>query len=762
MLVLHPAMSLRPMQVTRLLGRRERVRNAALAAALIWLLAPALALAHAELVSSTPADGSELASSPTEIRLVFSEAPRLEGVSVRLFDRRGIEVPLGSPAAGPLPTTVLVPLTAELRPGPYTVVWSVVSGEDEHPEADEFVFGIGELPGAPSVTANELTGLGGNTLLVPATLLAVAGLTLMIGASVQARFFGLDRRRVAWLALAGATLAGGALLAKAIGTPRGAATINNGSGGLLGSIDPGDLARLALVGLFAGVVVVADRTAPGAGRRRLWLVAIFAAAGLAWLQAASSHAAGVGILPWVSLAWQGIDVAIADPALYGWFGSLFEAGRQLNVLVAALHTVAVGAWIGGLLVVSLAALPAEELSAWHPRFSRFALRAFIVVAATGLYQAVLYLPSPSALVDSGYGRILLAKHVFVVGVLAIAAINRFVVGPALRRGPDITIAIGRARRALGAEALVGMGVLLVTGVLATTAPARPPTDIFLRPDVIARLAQEPVAVAGDRPGTELVVTRASSTQHRFELVAPGAEPSRPATLTLTSADAGLRRELPLRADGAGWRAEGLAFPRDGVWSASVTLAAGGEVTFALDVGFGRVMPYEALARRSWDEAIERTETGMRSARMIDQLTDGLSVMLFGGHEFVAPDRERFDIQGRFSSVTAGGRRYTRESGSDAWTVREAGPVRWPDFSFLKGALGVTAEGMGSQAGKTCQVLAGIDPQSDVTYEIWVGQDDGMIHRLVMGLPGHYMVNAYFDVNGPIEVDAPSGPISPAP
>jgi hypothetical protein len=60
------------------------------------------------------------------------------------------------------------------------------------------------------------------------------------------------------------------------------------------------------------------------------------------------------------------------------------------------------------------------------------------------------------------------------------------------------------------------------------------------------------------------------------------------------------------------------------------------------------------------------------------------------------------------------------------------------------------------------VLAGIDPQSDVTYEIWVGQDDGMIHRLVMGLPGHYMVNAYYDVNAPIEVEAPSGPVAPGP
>jgi len=186
------------------------------------------------------------------------------------------------------------------------------------------------------------------------------------------------------------------------------------------------------------------------------------------------------------------------------------------------------------------------------------------------------------------------------------------------------------------------------------------------------------------------------------------------------------------------------------------------VGFDLEVGFGRVMPYDSVARGIWDRAIEASEEGMRSARMIDQLTDGLSVMLFGFHEFEAPDRERFDIQGRFSSVTADGRRYTREAGSDAWKVQDSsGQVSWPYFDFLHAAIGVTVEGEGSQAGKRCQVLAGTDPQSDVTYEIWVGQDDGMIHRLVMGLPGHYMVNAYYDVNEPVEIAPPASAV-PAP
>lgn len=204
-----------------------------------------------------------------------------------------------------------------------------------------------------------------------------------------------------------------------------------------------------------------------------------------------------------------------------------------------------------------------------------------------------------------------------------------------------------------------------------------------------------------------------------------------------------------------WRAEGIAFTRDGPWKASVALADATEVAFELEVGFGRVMGYDPGARTVWDSAIRRSEADMRSARMIDQLTDGSSVMLFGYHEFEAPDRERFDIQGRFSSVTAAGNRYTRDAGSDRWQVRDAGQVVWPTFDFLQAAIGVRVEGEASQGGKRCQVLAGTDPQSDVTYEIWVGRDDGMIHRLVMGLPEHYMVNAYFDLNEPVHIEPPS-------
>lgn len=742
-------------KATRSVARLTGAATVAIAIALLLAVAqPSAALAHAELVSSTPADGAELIAPPAEIRLVFSETPRLDGLSIRLFDRQGTEVAVGKPARGPLATTVVVSVPSELRPGPYTVIWSVVSAEDEHPESNEFVFGMGEPAAAPSVTSAELSDGAGSTLLPASTLLAILGLTIMLGSAVQARGFGLYRPRVVGAGLVGVGLVAVSMLVKAASMPRPAAIISDGAGGLLGRADPADVTRVVLLLVFVAAVLVAGQARTDAGRRHLWLAALLAGVGLAWVQAASSHAAGVGILPWVGLAWRGIDLAIAEPALYSLFGTAFELGRQLNILVAAVHAVAVGAWVGGLLVISAAGLASDDLAAWQPRFSRFALQAFLVVAASGLYQAVLYLPSPAALVGTEYGQTLVAKHLFVVGVLAMAGINRFITGPALRSASNLARAAGRARFALRGEALIGLGVIVVTGILATTPPARPPTTVFLRPEVVAAYASRRTTMAGDQPGVELSVSPVSATQHEFELTATTGLASG-AVLTLYQPETKMTRDLPLQASGGAWRTEGLAFPRDGEWVASVSLVDGREANFRLEVGFGRVLPYDPAARSVWDRAIERTETGMRSARMIDQLTDGVSVMLFGHHEFESPDRERFDMQGRFSSVTADGRRYTREAGSAGWTAQDAGDVKWPSFDFLRTAIGVTAEGTGSQAGKRCEVLAATDPQSDVTYELWVGQDDGMIHRLVMGVPGHYMVNAYYDVNEPVDIQLPA-------
>jgi methionine-rich copper-binding protein CopC len=94
----------------------------------IWL--PATALAHAELVSATPAANSMATPPPTELRFKFSEGIEIKFTKVKVTgpDNKAIET--SAPKLDPSDNTVLiVPLSAPLPDGKYTVDWQAVSAD---------------------------------------------------------------------------------------------------------------------------------------------------------------------------------------------------------------------------------------------------------------------------------------------------------------------------------------------------------------------------------------------------------------------------------------------------------------------------------------------------------------------------------------------------------------------------------------------------------------------------------------------------------
>ena len=103
------------------------------------------------------------------------------------------------------------------------------------------------------------------------------------------------------------------------------------------------------------------------------------------------------------------------------------------------HVVATTAWAGGLIALALAVLrearqwPLGVLGGCMRRFSRLAGFCVAAVLATGLYNAWVQLPGPSALVTTIYGRALAVKLLLVLGLLWWGAVNRYTVVPALDR-----------------------------------------------------------------------------------------------------------------------------------------------------------------------------------------------------------------------------------------------------------------------------------------------------------------------------------------
>lgn len=117
------------------------------------------ALAHAELVSSTPAAGSKLATAPSAITLVFSEEIDEQGSSFSVMDAKQAKVGGGMLDLNDLDHKTLAgTLNAGLADGVYTVAWEVITSEDQAKESGTFTFGVNADPGAqPTAQHDEAT-----------------------------------------------------------------------------------------------------------------------------------------------------------------------------------------------------------------------------------------------------------------------------------------------------------------------------------------------------------------------------------------------------------------------------------------------------------------------------------------------------------------------------------------------------------------------------------------------------------------------------
>lgn len=113
------------------------------------------ASAHSRLLSSSPADGTTVPSSPGEIVLTFNEDINPQFVTVRVSDGEGGDV-VGAEAtvAGP---KVTLPVAQPIAAGSYKITYRVVSA-DSHPISGSTAFTIaGDPLASPSPAASSST-----------------------------------------------------------------------------------------------------------------------------------------------------------------------------------------------------------------------------------------------------------------------------------------------------------------------------------------------------------------------------------------------------------------------------------------------------------------------------------------------------------------------------------------------------------------------------------------------------------------------------
>ena len=93
--------------------------------------------------------------------------------------------------------------------------------------------------------------------------------------------------------------------------------------------------------------------------------------------------------------------------------------QTLGPALGAVHALAAAVWLGVLVALALVVRTRGAWAELLPRYSDWALRCVVVLLATGVINAYVRLGSLSAFVDTGYGRIVVAKAVALGALVAL-------------------------------------------------------------------------------------------------------------------------------------------------------------------------------------------------------------------------------------------------------------------------------------------------------------------------------------------------------
>ena len=194
---------------------------------------------------------------------------------------------------------------------------------------------------------------------------------------------------------------------------------------------------LACAGLIAGCVSLVKRPEP-----LRWWIAL----------------AGFTVLLGVGSAWTSHAAGRLGP-------------RAALLALDALHQIAAGAWIGGLLHLTVAASSHAEAGWSAGLLKRFSTVAFVSVAilvVAGVGLTVAYVDGAGALLGTSYGSMILTKVAILGGVMLLGAANFF----AVRRLPEgAGVSVPRLRRFVEVEFGLGATVLFVAASLTSLPPA---------------------------------------------------------------------------------------------------------------------------------------------------------------------------------------------------------------------------------------------------------------------------------------------------
>jgi copper transport protein len=446
-------------------------------------LPAAPASAHAATIGSSPAPGSVIGASPSEVTVSFSEPVSPVAGRVQVIAPDGERISGAATVEG---TVVRIPVRKAEKPlGTYLISFRVISA-DSHPVGGAITFSVG----APSARPEEPAAITGPhpsvTVAVPILkTIGYAGVTLIAGPALFLAFLWPRRRSRAGalrMIRIGLALTAAATLG-ALGTQA-----QQGSGAPIWQLSAAEftevltsqyglllLARLTMVGALAVLLppllrrarqtVTVPRTAPAA-------VLVGAGAPLTGTEPAPSPAspASPASRPHRSRIRAAAVLAVSAAGLATWpltGHAIAVPLPAVTVTAGIVHMAAMAAWLGGLVTLTVFLLRRTHervLGVILPVWSRWAALAVVWLVVAGGVQAVIQLGSVQAIWGTGYGRLLLVKLGILALVLAAAAGARRMVNSA-RNGRGL-------RRTVAVEVVASVVILALSSVLVQVDPGR--------------------------------------------------------------------------------------------------------------------------------------------------------------------------------------------------------------------------------------------------------------------------------------------------
>jgi putative copper export protein len=137
------------------------------------------------------------------------------------------------------------------------------------------------------------------------------------------------------------------------------------------------------------------------------------------------------------------------------------AHGAMSALIDWIHLLAATCWLGALVQVAGLSRPLPVTVA--NRLRRLATISLIALIPAGFYGAFLHIPNTERLLNSPYGRALLAKLALVVLLVGFGTVNHFVSVPAVHRGDPR--AAQRLYRVVQIEVAIGAIVIIFSALL---------------------------------------------------------------------------------------------------------------------------------------------------------------------------------------------------------------------------------------------------------------------------------------------------------